>query len=138
MQKQYWVTPPEVYKKLDDEFHFDFDPCPNPRPEGFDGLTCDWGKMNWVNPPFTGEARVAGKRKLGPMAWAKKAILEQSKGNSSVIIFPTYQGRVCSYLEDCGAEVRFYGKVRWLALDDLSPNPCKVADLTQCLLFILK
>ena len=23
-----WKTPDSVYKALDDEFHFDFDPCP--------------------------------------------------------------------------------------------------------------
>lgn len=42
-KKHYWLTPPELYKKLDDEFHFDFDPCPFPLPAGFDGLTCEWG-----------------------------------------------------------------------------------------------
>jgi len=24
----HWKTPDDFYKKLDDEFHFDFDPCP--------------------------------------------------------------------------------------------------------------
>ena len=28
--KKYWLTPPELYKKLDNEFNFDFDPCPCP------------------------------------------------------------------------------------------------------------
>ena len=27
---QYWLTPPDLFKKLDDEFHFNFDPCPYP------------------------------------------------------------------------------------------------------------
>lgn len=35
-------TPEGFYKQLDDEFHFDFDPCPlNPNPE-HDGLSIDW------------------------------------------------------------------------------------------------
>ena len=51
-KKHYWLTPPEVYTPLDQEFNFDFDPCPYPLPEGFDGLTCEWGKSNYVNPPF--------------------------------------------------------------------------------------
>ena len=38
---QNWQTPDDVYKKLDDEFHFDFDPCP-PNPT-FDGLSIEWG-----------------------------------------------------------------------------------------------
>ena len=50
--KHYWLTPPELMADLDNEFHFTFDPCPFPLPEGFDGLTCEWGQSNYVNPPF--------------------------------------------------------------------------------------
>src|SRR3546814_11981679 len=42
--KHYWLTPPDLYAALDAEFHFDFDPCPYPKPEGFDGLTFEWGQ----------------------------------------------------------------------------------------------
>ena len=51
--KHYWLTPKNIYESLDKEFHFDFDPCPYPLHEGFDGLTCEWGESNYVNPPFT-------------------------------------------------------------------------------------
>lgn len=50
--KHYWLTPPELYAELDAEFAFTFDPCPYPLPAGFDGLTCEWGSSNYVNPPF--------------------------------------------------------------------------------------
>ena len=30
----YWLVPPEIYDPLNEEFHFDYDPCPNPRPPG--------------------------------------------------------------------------------------------------------
>ena len=66
-KRHYWLMPPEKMQPLQEEFSFDFDPCPFPRPEGFDGLEVDWGKSNWVNPPFTGMAKVPGKRKIGPM-----------------------------------------------------------------------
>lgn len=52
-QNHYWLMPTDLLDKLNDEFSFNFDPCPFPRPDGFDGLETDWGKSNWVNPPFT-------------------------------------------------------------------------------------
>jgi len=55
--KHYWLMPPDKLEPLQKEFNFDFDPCPFPRPEGFDGLEVDWRKSNWVNPPFTGMKR---------------------------------------------------------------------------------
>lgn len=36
-----WKTPKEFYDKLDQEFHFDFDPCP--LKSSFDGLAISWG-----------------------------------------------------------------------------------------------
>lgn len=103
--KHYWLMPPDLLSELDNEFHFDFDPCPFPRPEGFDGLEVDWGKSNWVNPPFTGMAKVPGKRKIGPMAWARKALAERDKGNTSVLIFPIYQVRVIRHIAANGEGV---------------------------------
>jgi hypothetical protein len=47
--KHYWLTPPDLYKKLAAEFRFDFDPCPFPKPDNFDGLTCEWGQSSYVN-----------------------------------------------------------------------------------------
>lgn len=48
----HWATPTWLYAKLDAEFNFDFDPCPlNPT---FDGLSPsrEWGRTNFVNPPY--------------------------------------------------------------------------------------
>src|SRR5688572_22787650 len=90
-QKHYWVTPWNwMQHNILDEFDIDFDPCPFPRPDGFDGLEVDWGKCNWVNPPFTGMAKEPGKKKIGPMAWARKALTEREKGNTSIVILPIY------------------------------------------------
>jgi hypothetical protein len=38
-----WATPPEFYNKLNDEFHFDFDPCPFQHDMSWDWTEIDWG-----------------------------------------------------------------------------------------------
>jgi len=127
-KKHYWITPPDLMNSLEKRFHFDFDVCPFPRPEGFNGLTNHWGKMNWVNPPFTG----------GITQWIRKALLERQNGNSSVIILPLYQNRAISLLMDENAEIEFIGKPRFLSIEDFSPNPARSSDLIPCVLCILK
>lgn len=107
--KHYWLTPPEIYKELDAEFHFDFDPCPYPLPRDFDGLTAKWGKSNYVNPPFK-----------GPTAWARKAILECQKGNRVVFVFPI--DKWVHRMIAAGAEIRNLGDVRWLSIEDGAPG----------------
>ncbi len=83
------LTPKALYDALDAEFHFDFDPCPYPRPDGFDGTVVPWGKASYVNPPF------------GPpgfTAWVKKALAESERGNTVVLTMPVY-GWIARLLE---------------------------------------
>ena len=116
--KHYWLTPPELYAELDAEFRFDFDPCPYPLPEGFDGLTCEWGKSNYVNPPF-GSIIHQGKKK-GPTAWVRKAIEECRKGKRVVLVYPVDKWVLMLMREILGdhAQVRNLGDVKWLATED--------------------
>jgi len=72
-----WRTPVAVYEELDDEFHFDFDPCP-PNPT-FDGLTIEWGERNFVNPPYG--------RQIGQ--WISKGYEEARKGKQVVWLIPS-------------------------------------------------
>lgn len=112
--KHYWITPPGIYAPLNGEFRFDFDPCPFPLPEGFDGLTMPWGASNYVNPPF-GSIMHDGKKK-GPTAWARKAIIEANQGKKVVLVYPI--DKWILILLAPVAEVRNLGDVRWLATED--------------------
>jgi hypothetical protein len=112
--KHYWITPPDLYADLESEFGFDFDPCPHPLPVGFDGLTCEWGQSNYVNPPFG--SILHDNRKKGPTAWARKAIAEMQNGKRVVLVYPI--DKWVLMLLAAGAEVRNLGDVRWLAVED--------------------
>lgn len=116
---QYWRTPPDLYLKLSEQFGpFDFDPCPCPRPDGYDSLSLPWGRNNFVNPPFRKRDGVAGK---GPTAFVRKAIEEQAKGKSSTLIIPVQS--YVNLLLEAGATLQSVGRVRWLEAETL--EPCK-------------
>lgn len=72
-----WQTPTAVYKALDAEFSFDFDPCPaNP---DFNGLEIEWGNKNFVNPPYG--------RQIS--RWIQKGYREYLKGKTVVFLIPS-------------------------------------------------
>lgn len=112
--KHYWLTPPDLFADLHAKYTFDFDPCPHPRPDDFDGLTCEWGSSSYVNPPF-GSIVHDGKKK-GPTAWARKAIAESKKGKRVVLVYPI--DKWVLMLLAAGAKVSNLGDVRWLATED--------------------
>ncbi len=72
-----WKTPADLFKKLNSEFHFDYDPCPSSPKH--DGLKISWGKRNFVNPPYGKEI---GK-------WIKKGFDESLKGKLVVFLIPS-------------------------------------------------
>tara|TARA_Y100000114_G_scaffold84052_1_gene77597 strand:- start:256 stop:723 length:468 start_codon:yes stop_codon:yes gene_type:complete len=112
--KHYWLTPKYLYEQLNNEFNFDFDPCPYPKPQDFDGLTNDWGKSSYVNPPF-GSIIHEGKKK-GATAWVRKAIKEHEKGKDVVFVFPI--DKWILMLIEAGAEIRNLKDVKWCAIED--------------------
>lgn len=74
-QHDNWKTPEAFYKALDAEFHFDFDPCPL---NGLGGLDNEWGKVNFVNPPYS---KIA--------VWIRKSYEEARKGKTVVLLMPS-------------------------------------------------
>ena len=121
--KHYWLTPPDLMNKLEKRFgKFDFDPCPYPLPDGFDGLTCEWGKRNYVNPPF-GSIMHQGPndkkpKKKGPTAWMRKAIEEANKGKFVLIVYPVDKW-ILMMAEAVGANnIINLGDVKWCAIED--------------------
>jgi hypothetical protein len=107
--RHYWLTPPATMRAPQSEFTFDFDPCPWPRPPGFDGLRCEWGRSNYVNPPFK-----------GPTAWVRKALREHAKGKRVVFVFPV--DKWVLLLLEAGATVRNLRDVKWCATEDGLPG----------------
>jgi len=114
MENRYWLTPPQIYKELDREFNFQFDPCPCPRPEGYNSLSVPWSESNYVNPPFNFKGGSDG-----PTSFVHKGIAEQAKGNSSVFLLPVRH--YINLLMEAGAEYRSMGRVKWLEVDTKEP-----------------
>lgn len=118
--KHYWLTPPDLMESMQLEFDFDFDACPYPKPENFDGLTCEWGKSTYVNPPFGSimhtDPKTGKTKKKGPTAWMRKAIEEAKKGKRVVVVYPV--DKWVLMMLQAGAKVRNLGDVKWLATED--------------------
>jgi hypothetical protein len=108
--KHYWLTPKDVFEKLDEEFNFDFDPCPHPKPDDFDGLTAEWGMSNYVNPPFF----------EGISKWARKADEECKKGKTVVLVYPL--DKAVMRLIEMAKEVRNLGDIKWRSIEDGQPG----------------
>lgn len=79
-----WATPLDFYKKLDNEFHFNLDPCSddtNYKCEKHytleeDGLSQNWGGCRvFCNPPYSEISK-----------WVEKAFREGHKDNTIVVL----------------------------------------------------
>lgn len=113
-----WMTPPKLYKELDDEFDFNYDPCPIDWKEGDeDGLTTEWGTRTFCNPPYS---------KVAP--WIKKASEESKKGKLVVMLINCITDTVAFHEYIYGKhEVRFLkGRVSFVNPNNptrKTPNP---------------
>lgn len=71
-----WQTPSDLYKILDKEFKFDYDPCPsNPK---VNGLITSWKERNYINPPYNKITR-----------WLHKGFYQAKEGRLCVFLLPS-------------------------------------------------
>lgn len=109
-----WATPPELFKTLDDEFHFTLDVCATPTnakckrffTEAQDGLKQDWsGERVFMNPPYG--------REVYP--WVEKAAHSATEIAVGLLPASTDLSWWHDYVVALKAEVRYIrGRVRWL------------------------
>ena len=133
-----WNTPESVYRKLDEEFHFDFDPCPaNYCPETLfskpaanetarNGLLVDWGMRTFCNPPYSEIER-----------WIKKGYHEYRKGKTVVFLIPSRTDT--SYWHDYimqATEIRFIrGRLKFGKAKNSAPFPSAIVIFKQPVLW---
>lgn len=108
VQHDNWATPKSVYDELDAEFHFDFDPCPLFHKVDGLGVNTEWGKSNFVNPPYS--------RKLKE-AFINRAYEESKAGKTSVLLIPVSTStKIFHDVIYPNAEIRFRrGRINFLA-----------------------
>ena len=106
--KDDWKTPAKIYEQLNNEFNFDFDPCPYKHDvTQWDGLQVEWGDSNFVNPPYS--------RKLKE-AFVEKAVIEKLKGKTSVLLLPVSTSTALFHdvIKPNASEIRFVrGRIRF-------------------------
>lgn len=117
-QRMDWKTPKALYKALDEEFHFDFDPCP-PNPT-FNGLDFDfeWGQSNFVNPPYGGD--------IGH--WMIKGYTQWLEGKTVVFLVPSRTDTLWWHDYAMKAtEIRFLrGRLKFDDQDGYAPFPSAI------------
>lgn len=92
-----WQTPQWLYDQLNAEFNFDFDPCPHKAT--FDGLDCEWGMRNFVNPPYN---------RVDKPKWIQKSYEWYTKGRTVVMLIPAATGTIQHHeIIIPNAEIRF-------------------------------
>ena len=82
--KDDWCTPISTFKELDDEFHFQLDPCTtadNPLGTRYyytkadNGITKPWNMSTFINPPYSETKH-----------WVKKAFEDSMKYGSTIVM----------------------------------------------------
>ena len=119
--KHYILTPDPMWEEIQKRHPGIVDVCSYPRPKGYDALKVPWPKISYANIPFGTTIDEKAGKKVGPTAWARKAIQEQAKGNSTLFVFPV--DYFFYLLVKAGAVITSRGPVKWVAVEDGSSQP---------------
>ena len=124
--KDDWKTPKEFYEKLNNEFNFDFDPCPYQHDISlWNGLQISWGERNYINPPYS--------QKLKEQ-FIIKAIDESKLGKLCVMLLPVSTSTKIfhDYILPNKKEIRFIrGRLKFEGVNtfgELVSNKCGMHD----------
>ena len=125
-----WGTPTELYNNLNNEFHFNHDPCPIDWKEGdADGLISDWGSSSFCNPPYSQTSK-----------WIEKAHAEWKKGKTVVMLInaKTETKAFHKYIYN-QAELRFLqGRLKFIDYSDPKNPVIKAHNVQASMLVIFK
>ena len=111
-----YATPIKFYNKLNQEFKFDYDPCPFK--SEFNGLETEWNGNIYINPPYSG---------IEP--FIKKGIEELKKGNAKKCVYLIPIRSDTKYWHDLvmkyAKEIRFVkGRLNFNESKSPAPFPC--------------
>ena len=130
-----WATPKDFYDKLNQEFNFDFDPCPlnlgEITPEN-DGLLIEWGNSNYINPPYSRELKEK---------FVIKAIEESKKGKLCVMLLPvsTSTKLFHDHILPNASDIRFVkGRIKFLGVNTKGEYVTNKAPMHDSMIVIFK
>jgi phage N-6-adenine-methyltransferase len=131
--KDDWATPKSLYDELNNEFDFDFDPCPlnsgEILPEN-DGLLIEWGERNFVNPPYSQKLKEA---------FVRRAVEYQRKGRMSVMLLPVSTSTVLfhDWIKPNAKEIRFLrGRVKFVGVNTYGERVTNKAGMHDSMIIV--
>lgn len=125
-----WATPKDFYDKLNSEFGFDFDPCP--LKSTFDGLSIDWGLINFINPPYSRNLKEA---------FVKKAIEQSNLGKTCVMLLPvsTSTKLFHDHILPNAKDIRFIkGRIKFLGVNTKGEYVTNKAPMHDSMIVVFK
>lgn len=128
-----WATPKEFYEKLNEEFNFNFDPCPlNHDLNLWNGLEIEWKERNFINPPYSRELKES---------FVKKAIEQSKKGNVCIMLLPvsTSTKLFHEFILPNAKEIRFIkGRIKFLGINTFGQYVTDKSPMHDSMIVIFK